>query len=392
VSATVAYVALDGIHVTNETRVVGGSGATRPRWSADGAWLAYQDDASALWVVRANGGSARKIADNVHQWEWAPRGARIAVTHTDTGQLVVIDLERGGSWTAPGQVNDFIWSPDGARIAYSVFTAAPVGSRVDDVFVARLDTPERNCVVLCPDVRKVAFRFGGGGMNGAVDVGVFFAGWSPNGTTLLIWTDGYHSGSIAMDGLGLHELPVAGGTTRPVTMTLIRRDWIAWSPNGERFATVESTGRTRGDSPRRIVVCTLATASCRLIADHALDPAWSPDGTQISFVRADEQPPSNPNGWAVEYARRTLVVAATDGTHQQNIHDSSGAASPQWLDNHTILFVHDGGLWIVNQTTGQHTELNHAIGLPGGVPPPEAYEATDLVGYAWTNSFNVRGR
>ena len=307
----------------------------------------------------------------------------------------MIDVDRGGSWTAPGRVDDFAWSPDGARIAYStysVFTAPSAGSRIDDVFIARLDTPERDCVVLCPDIRKVVFRLGGAGMNGAVDVGVLFAGWSPSGTTLLIWTDGYHSGSIAMDGLGLHELPVAGGTSRPVAQTLIRRDWIAWSPDGKRFATVESTGRTRGDSPRQVVVCTLATASCHTIADQALDPAWSPDGTRISFVHANEQPPNNPNGWPYQYTRRTLMVAAADGTDQENIPNSSGAASPHWLDNHMIMFVHDGGIWIVNQTTGGQTELVPAIGIPGAVPPPQPYEATDLTDYAWTNSFNPRGR
>jgi len=194
-----------------------------------------------------------------------------------------------------------------------------------------------------------------------------------------------------MDGLELHALAVTGGAARPVTLTLVRRDWITWSPDGQRFATVESGGRTRGDSTRKVVVCAIATASCRALADTALDPAWSPDGTNITFVHANEHPPNNPTDWPIQYARRTLVIATADGTHQHNIPNSSGAASPYWLDNHTILYVHNGGLWVVNQTTGQQTEVVHAIGLPDNVPPPKPYEATDLLGFAWTNSFNARG-
>jgi hypothetical protein len=47
-------------------------------------------------------------------------------------------------------------------------------------------------------------------------------------------------------------------------------------------------------------------------------------------------------------------------------------------------------MWIINQINGHPTELIHAIGLPNNVPPPQPYEATDLLGYAWPNSFNTR--
>ena len=90
-----------------------------------------------------------------------------------------------------------------------------------------------------------------------------------------------------------------------------------------------------------------------------------------------------------EYARRVLVVAGADGSRPHDIPDSDGAASPQWLDDESMLYVHDGGLWIVDRTTSRNTEVIHTIGRAGDGPPPQAYEATDLVGYAWTNSFDV---
>ncbi len=390
VRTTVAYVAPDGVHIPNGVRVVGGTGATRPRWSANGAWLAYQDRAQGLWVVRADGSGARRVADKAQRWDWAPVGGRLGVERADSEQLTVVDVERSGSWTAPGRVDDFMWSPDGASIVYSALLAPRSGGWVDDVFVARLDTPERFCVVLCPDIRKVAIRVGGHDVDTGADVGVFFASWSPDGTTLLIWLDGNHSSSIAMDGLPLHELAVSGGITRPVTRTLIRRDWIAWSPDGSTFATVESSGRMRGDTPRRVVTCLPATASCHTVAENAVDPAWSPDGTHISFVHAVEQPPTNAKDWPTQYARRSLVVADTDGTSPHDIPNTSGAGSPQWLDNDNIVFVHDGGLTVVDEASGQEAELVHAVGLPGDIPPPNPYEATDLVGYAWTNSFDLQ--
>ena len=219
---------------------------------------------------------------------------------------------------------------------------------------------------------------------------MLFAGWSPDASTLLVWPDENHSSSIAMDGLPLHELSADGGTTRPLTRTLVRRDWIAWSPDGRRILTVESGGRMRGDSPRRIVDCVVAAASCRTISDNAVDPAWSSDAGQISFVHTAEHPPNNPDDWPSQYAHRTLVIVTSDGSRREDVPATSGAASPRWLDNASILLVHDGGLSIVDPTTCRRTELVHAIGLGNDdVPPPNAYEATDLVGYAWTNTFAV---
>ncbi len=146
----------------------------------------------------------------------------------------------------------------------------------------------------------------------------------------------------------------------------------------------------RGDTPRRVVACLLATASCHTVADNAVDPAWSPDGAHISFVNVAEQPPTNPDDWPTQYAWRSLVVADTDGTSPHDIPNTSGAGSPQWLDNDNVVFVHDGGLTLVDEASGQQAELVHAIGLAGDIPPPNAYEATDLVGYAWTNSFDLQ--
>jgi Tol biopolymer transport system component len=388
-SPTVAYVASDGVHVTGNLQVIAGPGATRPRWSPDGAWIAYQDSSNALWVVRADGGAAHKIEDDAHRWDWTPRGVRIAVLHGNSYQLTVVDAERGERWSPLGRVDDFTWSADGSRIAYSVLIAPRAGGWVDDVFVARLDTPERFCLVPCPEIHQVAFHIGGRDVDTTIDVGVFFAGWSPDGSTLLVWPDENHSGSIAMDGLPLHELSATGGTTRPLTRTLIRRDWIAWSPDGRRVLTVESGGRMRGDSPRRIVDCVVVAASCRAIAEDAVDPAWSTDGSHISFVHVAEHPPNNPDDWPSQYAHRTLAVVASDGNQRQDFPATSGAASPRWLDNLNILLVHDGGLWIVDPTSEEHTALIHTIGLPNDVPPRNAYEATDLVGYYWTNAFDI---
>jgi Tol biopolymer transport system component len=389
-SPMVAYVASDGVHVTGNGRVIGGPDATRPRWSPDGTWIAYQDSANLLWVVRTDGGAARKIEDQVHRWDWAPQGARIAVVHGDSYQLTVVDAEQGEQWSPPGRVDDFTWSADGLRIAYSVLIAPRAGGWVDDVFIASLDTPERFCLVPCPDIRQIVFQIGGRDVDTTVDVGVLFAGWSPDGRTLLVWPDENHSSSIAMDGLPLHELSATGGTTRPLTRTLVRRDWIAWSPDGRRVLTVESRGRMRGDAPRRIVDCVVAAAACRDIADDAVDPAWSPDGSSISFVHAAEPPPNNPDDWPSQYGLRTLVIVTADGGRRQDVPATSGAASPRWLDNRNILLVHDGGLWIVDPTTGRHTMLVDTIGLSNDVPPRNAYEATDLVGYAWTNAFDIR--
>ncbi len=94
-----------------------------PRWTHDGAQVAYQAD-SAVWLTPALGGEPRpllRLPGPLAGFDLSPDGYRIA--YALGGHVYIQDL-RGGSPVAVSpaayEVHSVAWSPDGARLAYVV--------------------------------------------------------------------------------------------------------------------------------------------------------------------------------------------------------------------------------------------------------------------------------
>jgi TolB protein len=65
------------------------------------------------------------------------------------------------------------------------------------------------------------------------------------------------------------------------------------------------------------------------LVSHGIDPAWSPDGKQITFARWDNTAPG-------------LYIANADGSHEQIIYTSPRIRSPRWSpDGKYIAFTQD---------------------------------------------------
>jgi len=106
-----------------------------PRWSPDGALIAYLTDRSTtypmLWTMRPDGTNPRALVqprsgfDAVDTFAWSPDATRIAATRFDStvSQIQVIELAaptRARPITnEPGGAFDPSWSPDGSQIAYA---------------------------------------------------------------------------------------------------------------------------------------------------------------------------------------------------------------------------------------------------------------------------------
>jgi serine/threonine-protein kinase len=111
-----------------------------PRWSPNGAQIAYQSD-DGIYVVPALGGAPRLVvrfdpgtlrfgagwSTPNSGFDWSPDGARIAWTRGVNGEgITVVTLSSGDTLTlgAPGDASSPAWSPDGRSIAIAVGNSA----------------------------------------------------------------------------------------------------------------------------------------------------------------------------------------------------------------------------------------------------------------------------
>lgn len=355
-------------------------------WSPDGQWLAYlagtaPDSTGALWIMRADGRAARQVQGlptPVRAFAWSPRANTLAV-------LPQWDARRpNGLWIVParagvprnvapnGGVGSFAWTPDGSRLALQ--GADPRRRGVDLLEVVSLTGGRQRVVARTPIVH-------------GQDTGLIVAGWWPDGQGLLYQLDPYHSTSIAADGLPLLSLPL-GGTARRLAVTLGYPEWLAlWK--GE-VVLVTGLGRQIW-AGKRLAICAERTASCRSLPQPrdavSLDPAWSPDGAHIAFVRADDL--GSIGGFGTTAAlrawvgSRTLWVADARGAGAHPVRQAgTGVYQPQWsADGHHLLYVRDNALWLIATSGGA------PVRIVGPFP-----QAPDLFGYyghvAWSSLFS----
>jgi Tol biopolymer transport system component len=232
----VAYVRSGNVYVSSgatEKRLTDGGGHARPRWSPNGARLAYLRG-GRLWVMNANGSGQRRVSDRAAAGPaWSPDGRwlafaatgctggpivyRVASTGTAAPEALFPTECRGESLpdaTAPGppatgpladrlRYDDALaWSPDGTKIAFR-------GGMCESVYDACLTLG-----TVATGAEKTVVAYGGGGQDysGFAVVPAF----GPTGGTLS-WT-AYQQGNDPASSLPVHvvERNLATGTTRTI--------------------------------------------------------------------------------------------------------------------------------------------------------------------------------
>jgi Tol biopolymer transport system component len=270
-----------------------------------------------IWTMAPGGSDQTQLTSSERDWypTWSPDGTTIAFERAfDTptpfppSQSDIFTMQSDGTQQrnlTDNTLNEFIptWSPDGTRIAFDGQIGGCLGgdcdSEFEDLFVMNSDGTGRT---------RLTNR------NGFDEL---YPEWSPDGSKLVFADDG-HLYTLMADGTGVTEL-TAGRDTMP-----------SWSPDGAKIAFASRRDETNTNcglacNYNIYVADADGTGAVRLTDTPAIEswPAWSPDGTQIAFVRyfcgASTCSPSD------------IYVIDADGSGERRLTDSPGSEStPDW--------------------------------------------------------------
>lgn len=223
----------------------------------------------------------------------------------------------------PRMEMDPTWSPDGSRLAFTYLNSGEngLGGFVGQVFSMRADGSER-----------VGYTSGD---DNAITRG-FYPSWTPDGSLTYLGSPDTRIWSIDPVTSAIRPLTPerAGPTQTPNPMVITEYDgWTDWSADGQSFITA---------SGRNIVHVKADGTLIKQLTEQSTDrdPVWSPDGTQIAFVRDDL---SHVADDGVSWTNDIFVMNA-DGSNLRQITTTRGLDNdPSWSpDGKRILFSSEG--------------------------------------------------
>ena len=331
--------------------------ATDPQIAPDGEWVVYVRQFadimtdrrySNLWIVRLDSTDQRPLTtgnydDNTPRW--SPDGARLAFISDREGesQIFIRWMDTGQSAAitnlteAPSNIT---WSPDGAQLAFTKLVPAP------PLTIGQMPTPPEGAEWAEPAwyIDKLIYRFD---QIGDLPPGYnhLFVVPSEGGTPRQISSGDFHHAGFGLQGGGL-----------------------AWTPDGE-YVIISANRRPDYELEGRdteIYEFSVRDGSMRALTDRRgpdASPAVSPDGGRIAFLGFDDRHQG--------YQLTQLYVMNRDGSDARVVSADfdRSISSPTWApDNSAIYALYDdqGNTKLaIFELDGSHRVLSGDVGTRG---------------------------
>jgi len=276
------------------------------------AFSSTRDGESHIYVATDDGSQVRRLTKGSRP-TWSPDGRWIAFNARsgDTGDLRVIGVDGSGERVIASPAGMSAWSPDGTKIVFSgdpwfatagLFVVNPDGSGLTQLLSADFEDPPGNWLnypAWSPDGKSIAFLRWKDYMSWPVyvvkgdgssprmlkghDGNIFEPSWSPDGTKLAVGHGSLRIGTMNADGSGLQLYPPAPAFDPD------------WSPDG-RSLIFKAFASPVGDSPSsvgskmRIYVLDLQTPAVRQLIPDAIAPKnpsyWDDDPVWLRSNKA----------------------------------------------------------------------------------------------------------
>jgi hypothetical protein len=165
-------------------------------------------------------------------------------------------------------------------------------------------------------------------------------------------------------------------------------------------ASTANAGREYG-AGKEIETCDLAHETCAPIPNAtiwngkngsavSLDPAWSPTGSLLAYVKAPTAHTGGnpPVAW---YAAHELFVYDPATRRSTKIAGVAGVSVPTWsADGKTLLYVSRNALWLAPATGGKPTEIATPLFAPAEWLNPLLGAISYYGQIPWTAQFSWR--